>query len=337
MGIKKLNVFLDDNGALSYYNNLNNYVNSFKDNNYKSFNTREKKFIIGVDFLLYAHKYKYSCGSIYLGFLNQILYFLQNKVIPLYVIDGIAPDEKKTTISRNTRKNKLDDKLSELEEELSRANNLDEIIKIREKINKIKKNNIKITPIEIKNFIELISILKIPYVRAFGEADSLMSQLVKRNIVKTCLSEDMDLLVYGCKDVFKYSSKKIIKYNLNDILKTLNINYEMFVELSILFGCDYLKPIIKSTPNDIYKKYVDKDSSIFLKLTDDEIYHENFKNTKKIFMNFDEKFDYNIKIKLSKINYDDLLIFLNKNDLEISNSLKSNIQYINNLIKNRKI
>ena len=235
MGIKKLNVFLDDNGALSYYNNLNNYVNSFKDNNYKSFNTREKKFIIGVDFLLYAHKYKYSCGSIYLGFLNQILYFLQNKVIPLYVIDGIAPDEKKTTISRNTRKNKLDDKLSELEEELSRANNLDEIIKIREKINKIKKNNIKITPIEIKNFIELISILKIPYVRAFGEADSLMSQLVKRNIVKTCLSEDMDLLVYGCKDVFKYSSKKIIKYNLNDILKTLNINYEMFVELSILF------------------------------------------------------------------------------------------------------
>lgn len=337
MGIKKMNVFLDDNGALSYYNNLNNYINSFKSNNYKSFNTRDKRFIIGVDFLLYAYKYKYSCGSIYLGFLNQILYFLQNKVVPLYVIDGIAPEEKKTTISRNTRKNKLEEKLFELEEELLKCNNLDEIMIIRKKISKIKKNNIKISPLEIKKFIEMITIFKIPYVRAFGEADCLMSQLVQKNIVKSCLTEDMDLLVYGCKDIFKYSSKKIVKFNLNEILNTLNIDYEKFVELSILFGCDYLKPILKCPPNEIFQKYINNDESLFFKITNDKSYFENFKNTKKIFMNLDDKFDYKIKINLKTINYHDLVAFLNKNDIEINKSLESNIKYINSLIKYKKI
>ena len=46
--------------------------------------------IIEIDLMLYAHKYEYSCGSIYPGFINQILNFMSNQIIPVYIIDDIT-------------------------------------------------------------------------------------------------------------------------------------------------------------------------------------------------------------------------------------------------------
>ena len=108
MGIKRLNNFLEKNQALKYHDNISNFIKSFKNNGYQHFNTRNTPFVIGIDLMLYAHKYEYSCDSIYPGFLNQILNFMSNQIIPIYIIDGTFPIEKADIVNfRNLKKKKL--------------------------------------------------------------------------------------------------------------------------------------------------------------------------------------------------------------------------------------
>ena len=92
--------------------------------------------------------------------------------------------------------------------------------------------------------VNLFKLLNISYIRAKGEADILLTYLFKNNIIDTCLSEDMDLIVYGCKSMVKISKKAVTEYNLNKILDRLELKYEEFIELCILLGCDYLNSIL---------------------------------------------------------------------------------------------
>lgn len=330
MGIKRLNNFLESNSALEYYDNMDDFTRSFKNDEYKIFNTKGKKFVVGIDFLLYAYKYKYSSDNFLLCFLNQILNFLENKIIPIYIIDGLAPDEKKNEVNnRNLKKEKIEQKIKELENE-----NMNDM-KVSEKIEKLKKMTIKILPEEIKLFIEMLKIMNIPFLRAQNEADLLITKLYKSKVINACLSEDMDLLAFGCGNVFKFKSSNIVKYNLENILEKLNLCYDEFVELCILFGCDYLKQNLKSTPQEIYNLYKNSDNiNDFIK---NDGYLEKFYNVKKIFLNSDEgKKYYNINIKIKEIPIDKLILFIKVNcNIKVYDfkNIKNQINYINKLVK----
>ena len=168
--------------------------------------------VIGIDLMLYAHKYEYSCSSIYPGFLNQILNFMSNQIIPIYIIDGTAPIEKADIInSRNLKKEKINEKIMKLNNKLN-ENSLDdnEKNKILKQISKLNKSNINITSEHINNLITMFDIFHIPYIRASGEADNLIATLFKKNKIDACLSEDMDILVFGCKKMIKFSSLRIL-------------------------------------------------------------------------------------------------------------------------------
>jgi len=64
----------------------------------------------------------------------------------------------------------------------------------------------------------------------------------KEKLVYGCISEDTDLLANG-SDVFirnfNINKNEIQEYSLQNILIDLEINYEEFVDLCILCGCDY--------------------------------------------------------------------------------------------------
>ena len=345
MGIKRLNNFLENYDALKYHNNIGDFIRSFKNDGYQCFNTRNNPFVIGVDLMLYAHKYEYSCDSIYPGFLNQILNFMSNQIIPIYIIDGTAPIEKADVInSRNLRKQKINEKIIKLNNKLN-ENLIDDSEKnlILKQISKLNKSNINITSQHINNLITLFDIFHIPYIRANGEADNLIATLYKKNIIDACLSEDMDILVFGCKKMIKFKSNKIIEYDLDYILYKLNLKYEKFIELCILFGCDYLKPLLRDKPNVIYNKYMNNNNikNIFDNNTinDDiiEKYIDDFDKTKKIFINSsDEKLSY-LRTDIRQINIQDLYQFINNVcDYNINNNIKYQISHINYLIKNKK-
>jgi len=344
MGIKRLNNFLESRNALKYYKNIGDYIRSFKQDGYKCFNTRNDTFIIGVDFMLYAHKYKYSCDNIYSAFINQILNFLANKIIPIYIIDGVSPIEKNETQKlRLNKKNRIQNRIHKLRIKLqySLDDNSKEII--TNEIVKLDKLNIKITSYDINKLIELFEILNIPYIRAVNEADTLISKLYKTKHIDACLSEDMDLLVFGCKKLIKFKYNQIIEYDLNYILKILQINYNEFIELCILFGCDYLKTFLRDKPDIIYEKYMTCNDikDIFKEIENKNIdnYLIDFHLTKNIFLNSDKKdIVPRLALKMKEINKTILNNYIQKNcNYEMNTNTIYLISHINELIRNNRL
>ena len=318
MGIKRLNKYLLDINSIKIYD-INNYFINYQNS------------VIAIDVLLYTHKYKFSCDNIYAAFINQIIKFLQNKIIPLYVIDGKAPIEKQKSIKhRLNKKNKINDKIELLQNQLNNDNVDVEVIK--KKIEKLMKNNINIDSNLINNLINLFKIFNVPFIRATGEADVLISDLYKKNIISLCLSEDTDLLTFGCKKIIKIYKKQIYEYDLDLILKNMDINYNQFIEICILLGCDYLQSNLKLNVFDIIKSY--KNNTIFKNLSDKYIH--KFNNTKNIYTQeiLDE---YYIHINIDYININELILFIQNNCSDINyNKFKYQISFINSLIKNNK-
>ena len=217
MGIKKLNKFLTEttNSAIQY-NSLNEYIRSFKKEGYRHFNTRNKVLKISIDVYLYIHKYLYSFGDHIYGFYNQIIRLLSVGIIPVYVFDGKPPEEKKMTLKlRNDKRKKVQEKINEL----SKLENNDVNIK---KIKRLKKQMIYITNQHITSLKNLISIFNLPYIDANGEADAMCGKLYKEGYIDACLSEDMDILAYGCDKLIKLKKDKVIEYDINHILNVLN-------------------------------------------------------------------------------------------------------------------
>tara|TARA_X000000950_G_C13852220_1_gene634985 strand:- start:711 stop:1769 length:1059 start_codon:yes stop_codon:yes gene_type:complete len=346
MGIKRLNNFLENNDALKYHNNIGDFIRGYKQDGYQLFNTRNNSFVIAVDLMLYAHKYEYSCESIYPGFLNQILNFMSNQIIPIYIIDGTAPVEKANILNlRNFKKDKINEKIIKLKNKLNdKTINLNEKNNALKQINKLNKCNINITSDQINNLVTLFDIFHIPYLRAKGEADNLIALLFKKKIIDACLSEDMDILVFGCKKMIKFKSNKIIEYDLEYILKKLNLDYDNFIELCILFGCDYLKPILRDKPDKIYENYINckklvnilYETNINLDIINK--YINDFYNTKKIFKDSShEKLSY-LKTNIKIIDFNNLIKFFKKIcNYSFNNNIKYQISHINYLIKNKKL
>ena len=82
----------------------------------------------------------------------------------------------------------------------------------------------------------------VPYIEANEEADSEIAELCKNKLVDYVSSEDMDILIFGSPRIIRnlsFSKKTPIEIDLNQVLEHLSITYEQFIELCILFGCDY--------------------------------------------------------------------------------------------------
>ena len=228
---------------------------------------------IVVDISIYMYKYLGEDALLENLYL-MIAIFRENKITPIFIFDGKPPSEKNDTIAtrKKTKKNareeyyRLKQILSEVEsirtdavdsvDPLSHPQNtttveLDEdtIIKIpttaddiRLAMEQLKKKFVILKYDHIQNAKTLLQAYGMTYFEAPGEADMLCAKLVSKNIVYACLSEDTDMFVYGCNRVLRYlslTSSTIIMYDFQDILKTLNATQKEFMQMCIIFGCDY--------------------------------------------------------------------------------------------------
>jgi 5''-3'' exonuclease (including N-terminal domain of PolI) len=247
MGIRKLYKFLKEKNLVKEYQNLTRYVNINK-----------KKYcsgsiIVAIDFCLYAHKFTYSYGNMMIGFWNQIIKLLSHKIIPLYVYDGQPPDEKGAIIQyRQKKRNKMETKLHKIYDEIDDAQLEDDTKNLEKEKNRLEKSIIRIKKNDIENVKQFFYILNIPYLNATGEADALCAKLFKENIISACLSDDMDMLALGCGKTIKFLNGKVLEFDLEYILQGLELSYEQFVEMCLLFGCDYIKPTFKVNNKESY-------------------------------------------------------------------------------------
>jgi hypothetical protein len=89
---------------------------------------------------------------------------------------------------------------------------------------------------------QLIHAFGTTYYEASGEADELCAMLVLKKRAWACLSEDMDLFVYGCPKVLRYLSltnHTMVVYNTKHILEELGLKLKEFREICVLSGTDY--------------------------------------------------------------------------------------------------
>jgi len=327
MGIKNLLKF------------LNQYPDIITKINLKDFNG--KKIAIDISILLYQvviairnsgadlTNLKGEVTSHILGLFNKTINFLELGIIPIYVFDGKPPRLKCNTL--NYRKNIKKNAILKLQ---NATNNIDKI--------KYLKRSVTISHQQMNQCRELLNLMGIPYVNAPEEADSQLSYLCKNNMVYAVLTEDMDILTFGSPSIIRNisSNKKIpIQIELTNILNKFNITYEQFIELCILFGCDYcthLNNINFTIIFNTFIKYKNIEETLNnLKLNGHHVPNSfEYKEAKKYFMDINHTIVDPNNLKLNKPNTDALLhLLVNKYGLvkfKLINKINKLINHYNN-------
>jgi flap endonuclease-1 len=297
MGIRYLNNFLKKNASAS--------IKSVKLSDLSG-----KK--IAIDISIYMYKFLHNNTLIENMYL-MLSIFRSNNIIPVFIFDGKAPEEKRELLyQRNRMKSIAEEEYNKLNEMLQENKYMEDIERkeIMNNMNMLKRKFISIKRHDIEKVKKLIRFYGASYYDAPGEADTLCALLTIENKVWACLSEDMDMFVYGCPRVLRYLSlfnQSVVLYDLKKILTNLNMTQKEFRQICVLSGtdynCDYSENNTIYTSIKYFKEY--RESKTGLDFYD---WLRNNKDDKdndllqKIYNMFDLKSNLNVeKIKIVKM------------------------------------
>ena len=203
---------------------------------------------LSVLFVSYRlHRGVYSCSAElclgqkttkYLDFcINRVNLLLRNKVTPLLVFDGGKLPEKDVTDSArgsSRAQNKAKGLLFHKEGNFKAAE-------------KCFRQAAKVTPAMGNELIERLKLMNVQFLVAPYEADAQLAFLSQQGLAAAVISEDSDLIVFGCHRVmYKLDNAghgKQLRLRLlgcNESLRFDNWDQKMLQRMCILSGCDYL-------------------------------------------------------------------------------------------------
>lgn len=199
---------------------------------------------IAIDISCWIHKAKYAnncelaineSSKAWLYMIYHSFKSLSKNFNLIFVFDGKTPDHK-------------------LKEHFKRRENNENLIKLGKELIKNKETELKGKELLVKtietvtlvskliDFIEQIKLGK--YLQAEYEADSLLAKLSLTKEVDLIITEDTDLIVYGCEKIlFKYKNDKGMLYLKKESIKNNFFleDWDLFKIFCILCGCDYAK------------------------------------------------------------------------------------------------
>ena len=218
MGIRCLNKFINKN-----------CMKSISKKHFK--NLYGKK--IAVDTNIYMYKFIEN-NELIENFYFMIALFQYYNIKPIFIFDGKIDKEKLETIyKRKEQKIVAEEKYNKLLLEYNP--NCENMIELKKQFTRVPRNMFS----EVKT---LITLMGETYIDAPCEADELCSWLVISNQVYGCLSEDTDMFVYGCNNVYKnidLDNQTLLKYDLISILRQMNISKNNFIQLCVIYDNDY--------------------------------------------------------------------------------------------------
>jgi flap endonuclease-1 len=251
MGIKYLNRFLKENATPSI--KLCNLMD-----------LSGKK--IAVDISIYMYRFS-SDSTLIENMYLMLSIFRYYQIIPIFIFDGKPPEEKSDILlKRKEDKSGAEKEYITLKRKLELNKDMDEIDKqeIICNMDMLKKKFVTINKNDIKNVKQLINSYGATYYEASGEADELCALLTVKEKVWACLSEDMDMFVYGCPRVIRYlslMSHTVVLYEMKGILNNLGISQKELREICVLSGTDYNLDVEEDSRHTLlntlkyYKKY----------------------------------------------------------------------------------
>jgi len=126
---------------------------------------------------------------------------------------------------------------------------------------------VDVTPQMARHFIEALKLAGVKYVVAPYEADAQMYYLEHKGIVDAIISEDSDLLVFGCKNLITKLSQfgECVHICRDDFPRCKELSLAGWTDvefrcMAILSGCDYLESIPRmglKTAHRLVRKHKD--------------------------------------------------------------------------------
>ncbi|PWN33803.1 PIN domain-like protein, partial [Meira miltonrushii] len=221
--------------------------------------------VLGVDGYVWLHRGAYGCAeALALGkpttkyveyAMSQIHMLMHHGIIPYIVFDGDRlPAKARTEHDRHQRR----EECLEQARKYALAGNQKEA---REQYARC----VDVTPTMAYQLIKRLRESKIQYIVAPYEADAQLAYLERRGVIDGIVTEDSDLLVFGCKTVLYKLDREgnCVEYLHSNRQKCKSLamhsfDDSMFRQMAILSGCDYLPSIPKmglKTANQMLRQY----------------------------------------------------------------------------------
>lgn len=179
---------------------------------------------------------------------------LQYKITPIFIFDGKPPQEKKTLLQqRRDMKREAEGKYKDMLQQIEYG--LDETEEMSTQLASLKKQFLKIDQNHLQCVKSILRQYQVEFVDAPGESDELCVQYVKSRRAWACLSNDMDMFVYGTSRVlreFSLTDHSADLYVMDAILADLNMDMKTFRQIMVLSGTDY-NPSSTSTSMNLHE------------------------------------------------------------------------------------
>lgn len=223
MGIKYLNKFL-----LNRCTSIRNHV---------SFAEFSDKVLV-IDASIYIYKFLEERALIENMYLFVSI-LRHHRIVPVFVFDGKSPPEKRELLYvRRQKKREAEKSYMELKASLGEDVNED----AEHRLESLRRQFIRMTNDNIQATKDLLTACGVLYYEASGEADELCAHMVITNKAWACVSDDMDMFVYGCPRVIRSISipnQSCVYYTLDTILQELGMTLVEFRQIMVLSGTDY--------------------------------------------------------------------------------------------------
>jgi len=228
MGIKNLNRFLRENCTK------------------KSISKKHLKYFEGktvvIDTSIYLYKF-ISEDSLMESMYLFISILKSYRIRPIFIFDGKPPPEKKDLL----RQRRLDKKLAQqkyllLQEKTKEDVDEEKKQELLQEMEILKRQMVRVRDEDVQKVKRLMDAYGVVHYDADGEADELCAYLLLSGKAWACISDDMDMFLYGCPYVIRNLSlmnHTVILYDTQSILKDLNMTEQQFCEIMVLSGTDY--------------------------------------------------------------------------------------------------
>lgn len=229
MGIKGLNRFLRE----TCFNNIREI---------SLFDLRGKTIVIDAS----IYMYRFKCDDTLIEGVYQMLsQFKYYNIKPIFVFDGKPPDDKRDVLKqRKALKQEAENRYHEVKEQLEKYVPANDTKKLKIEMDGLRKKFVRVSKSDTENVKKLLLLMGTSYYESDGESDAICAHMVQSNQAYACLSEDMDLFVYGTQRVLRYLSllkSTVVIYDIKGMLTTLDLTFKEFQDICVISGSDYNK------------------------------------------------------------------------------------------------
>ena len=178
---------------------------------------------------------------------SMISFFQMHNIVAVFIFDGKPPDEKRKTLNKRKHLKHLAEMqynqlMYQTENDVNVINSHNKCTETEIKLKILRRRFIRVNDTDFERVWSLMRALGVQYIVAPGEADALCAQMVLKRKAYACVSDDTDLLVYGCSRVLRHINlfdQTVTMYDMHKILNILGITMTEFRQICVISGTDY--------------------------------------------------------------------------------------------------